>query len=112
MTAWGTPIERERKRRIDVAVWAYAYEIRNESLVDDATFDREARRLIDPTIDTGRPKLDAFFRAEFTPDTGMWVHKHPDKAGLERVYRLKKMAPGFKSTPRAAVAEKSQKELF
>ena len=49
MTAWGSPVEVERKRRINLALWAYAYEVQDDPLVDDATFDREAR-LVDPSI--------------------------------------------------------------
>ena len=33
-------VERERRRRINVALWAYAYEERDDPIVDDATFDR------------------------------------------------------------------------
>lgn len=89
VAAWGSPVEREIKRRIDVAVWAYAYECKNDSLVDDHTFDREAL-LINPMISTGRPKEDKFFREEFFPDSGVWVHKHPNIKGLERIYNIKK----------------------
>ena len=89
MGAWGSEVERERKRRIDVAVWAYAYEIENVSIVDDATFDREAL-LIRPEMSTGNGRLDRFFRAEFSPHTGQWVHRHPDKAGLKRIAAMKR----------------------
>lgn len=78
---WGSPVEVERRRRINVAAWAYAYEVDNNPIVDDDTFDREAR-LINPSIDTGHDILDAFFRAEFSPHTGMWVHRHPEKHKL------------------------------
>lgn len=63
---WGTPIEIERRRRIHVAAWAYAYEVESDPVVDDETFDREAL-LIKPEIGTGNDELDAFFRAEFAP---------------------------------------------
>lgn len=87
--AWGNPIERERLRRINVAAWAYAYEIDADPLVDDAMFDRECL-LVNTLVDTGNKKLDAFFRKHFSPDTGMWVHKHPDIEGLRRVVSLKR----------------------
>lgn len=44
--------------------------------MSDADFDAMSR-LIDPKIDTGYPLLDEFFRKEFHPSTGMWIHKHP-----------------------------------
>jgi len=75
----GTPrpaVDVERHRRILVAIWAYAYEIADDPLVSDAVFDYEAAQ-IDPTVSTGRSRLDEFFATEFSPDTGQWVHKHP-----------------------------------
>jgi hypothetical protein len=77
MTAWGTPAEIERRRRIRVAVWAYAYEVLDVSLVCDHRFDAECK-LIDPTVLTGKPRLDQWFAKEFAAHTGQWVHKHPD----------------------------------
>lgn len=77
MHEWGSPVEIETKRRIKVCIAAYAYEFLNESLISDAEFDSECK-LIDLSIDTNSPDLDAWFRAEFHPDTGQWVHKHPE----------------------------------
>lgn len=67
----------ERKRRILLAVAAYAYEKESESIMTDHEYDRLSL-LIDPTIDTGRPELDKFFRTEFSPDTGQWIGAHPE----------------------------------
>jgi len=78
-------IEQERKRRINVSVWAYAYEIDNEPLVSDEEYDRECR-LVDLSIETGR--LDEWFRANFQPDTGMWIHNHPELDRVENIYNL------------------------
>lgn len=77
-------VEVERMRRIRVAAWAYAYEVESTSIVDDTTYDQEAR-LICPEIATGHAVLDEFFRTEFAPSTGMWVHKHPEKHKLPRI---------------------------
>lgn len=77
-------VSAERRRRIIVAAWAWAYEVENRPIVDDATYDREAA-LIRPEIDTGNAVLDAFFRTEFAPHTGAWVHQHPDKDKLPRI---------------------------
>ena len=85
---WGSAVEVERRRRIAVAVWAYAYEIDNDPLVPDRTYDDWARR-IDPAVSTGNAELDPFFRTQFSPHTGMWVHKHP---GLDRLNELAAMA--------------------
>ena len=82
---WGTPVEIERRNRIAVALWAYAYEVRHTSLVPDSVFDEWALR-IRPDMQTGRPGLDAFFRQEFSPHTGMWVHKHPEKHKLDALF--------------------------
>ncbi len=82
-------IAEEIKRRIDVAVWAYAYEMLNLSLVSDARFDKECLK-VNPYILTGRPIEDEFFKKEFAPFTGQWVHRHPDKAGLHRIYLIKR----------------------
>ncbi len=73
-----TEQEVEKRRRIRVAGWAWAYEVENDPLVADAEFDREAS-LIRPGIDTGHETLDRFFRTEFSPHTGMWVTKHPER---------------------------------
>lgn len=91
--AWGSDVEREIHRRIMVAVWAYTYEIEafdmenpiiNAPLATDAEYDRECL-LVRPEMETGNPVLDKFFREEFSPHTGLWVHRHPDKAGLARI---------------------------
>ncbi len=62
-----------------VSLWAYAYEFLGESLVSDETFDGQSYLLQQKlNIDTNRPDLDLFFRENFTPDTGIWVQKHPE----------------------------------
>lgn len=77
-------VEEERRRRIRVSCWAYAYEFDDAPLVDDATYDQEAR-LIDPKIETGHERLDEFFREHFDPSTGMWVREHPQLAKLRQL---------------------------
>lgn len=83
---WGTPEEVERRNRIRLSVWAYAYEIKNESLVDDHAFDALAVA-IRPEMGTGNDQMDRFFRTEFSPDTGMWIRRHPNIVGIRRIYR-------------------------
>lgn len=78
-------VEFERRRRICVALWAWAYEKHSDSLVSDAKFD-ETCYLIDKNIKTGNDILDKFFSEEFDPSTGQWVHKHPEQDKLEALY--------------------------
>lgn len=82
---WGSPVERERRNRILLAVYAYAYEFRNHSLVSDAEFDALARS-INPSLETGHHVLDNFFATHYSADTGMWIHQHPDLHGIARLY--------------------------
>lgn len=88
---WGSPKEIETRRRIFVALWAYAYELHDDPLVSDAMYDEWAFK-IDLSIDTDRPELDKWFRKNFMPDTGMWVRNHPDIDKLERMYKTRKAA--------------------
>lgn len=81
---WGSPVERETKNRVHVAAAAYAYEVEGQPVMSDAEWDDLAKS-IDLSIDTTRPEIDKWFRREFQPHTGSWVHRHPDKAGLRRV---------------------------
>ena len=85
-TPWGSPEEVERRRRIRLSVWAYAYEVLDVSLVDDHRFDDEAL-LVDLTVATGSPQLDAFFRRYFEAHTGQWVTKHPERQKLDTLTR-------------------------
>ena len=80
---WGTPVEVERRRRIRLTLWAYAYEVQDRPLVADHTFDAEARKS-DPSIDTGH--LDDWWRACFNPSTGIWVHMHPELQRVKALY--------------------------
>lgn len=81
---WGTPEEVERRRRIRVAVAAYAYEVLDEPVMGDAEFDALADE-VQPSVPTGNAELDKFFLENFDPFTGIWVHKHPDQEGLRRI---------------------------
>ena len=86
---WGSIEEAETKRRIRVALWAYAYEVHSDSLVDDVTFDKECES-IDLSVNTLNKDMDTWYRENFDPCTGQWVHNHPNKEGLERLYQLTK----------------------
>ena len=77
-------IATERRHRIRLSVFAYAYEFENESLISDGEYDTLSR-LIDPKLKTGHKKLDKFFATKFEPDTGMWIREHPE---LDKVRAL------------------------
>lgn len=80
-------VHEETRRRIRVAVAAWAYEVHNDPIMSDAEFDELARQ-IDLDQSTARGDLDEWFANHFHPDTGIWVHDHPEKDGLERVYQM------------------------
>ena len=88
---WGSPEEIERKRRINVAVWAYAYEFMDDQLVGDDIWEAECLA-INLEQETGDDALDFWFSENFDPSTGQWVHNHPNLDGLHRRYmRIKKI---------------------
>ena len=72
-------------RRIKLSVYAYAYEFMNDSLIDDAEFDRLSQE-IDLTINTGNEEMDSFFAREFIADSGMWIRKHPNLKRVKELY--------------------------
>ena len=74
MSQWGTPVEIERRTRIQLCLAAYGYET-DRPIVSDAAFD-ELAKTSDPTILTGRH--DQWWKDNFVPHSGMWVHKHPE----------------------------------
>lgn len=82
---WGSPLEKERRRRIVVSHAAYAYEFRQDPIMPDTEYDALAQQ-IDHHIPTGHPLLDEFFYTQFSPMTGMWIHNHPELDGIEKLY--------------------------
>lgn len=80
-----TPADIEQRRRIQIAVATYAYEIADRPIMGDAQWDILAAR-INRRQGTCSPELDHFFVAEFSPMTGMWIHNHPELAGIKRIY--------------------------
>lgn len=80
-----TKVELERWRRIRLSLAAYAYEFENVSIMSDHEFD-EMSKLIDVTVSTGNRRLDAYFKREFNPCTGMWIRSHPEIPKLRSIY--------------------------
>lgn len=75
----------QRRLRIRLSVYAFSYEVKDISLIDDHEYDRLSY-LVDTSIDTDNPLLDEFFRKEFSPYTGSWVRKHPELDKLEALW--------------------------
>lgn len=80
-----TTVSEERRNRIKLSVAAYAYEIDSNSIMSDGDFDSLCLK-INVDIDTGNTLLDTFFRDEFNPSTGQWIHKHPELDGIRKIY--------------------------
>jgi NAD-dependent DNA ligase len=80
-------ISKQIRLRIRLSVFAYAYEFANESLIPDSEFDALCLQ-VDPSIETGNAKMDKFFKEQFNPSTGQWIHRHPE---LEKIVNLYKM---------------------
>jgi hypothetical protein len=78
-------VDAETRLRIKVAIYAYSYEYEADSLVSDAEFDDLCSK-VNLDIDTRRPDLDKWFRSEFSPYTGQWIHDHPDLKIIKNIY--------------------------
>ena len=76
---------KETRNRIKLSVAAYAYEFKNNPIMSDAEFDELALK-IDKSASTTNPQMDEFFATHFQPDTGMWIHQHPELARLDNLY--------------------------
>lgn len=78
---------KERRNRIRLSIAAYAYEIRNKSIMSDHEFDSLAKKINvnEPTFEDYYTKeyrekciiIDEFFKKEFSASTGQWIYKHP-----------------------------------
>jgi hypothetical protein len=61
-------------------------EIKRRIKVSDEQFDLECKK-IDVTITTGNDIMDKWFKQEFDPCTGQWIHKHPQLKRLDALYQ-------------------------
>lgn len=76
------------RSRIRVSLAAFAYEMYDKSLISDSEYDKLSKIVYaNRHIKTGDSRLDIFFSGEVSPDTGMWVRKHPELAKLESLYK-------------------------
>lgn len=79
-------ISEQIRLRIRLSVFAYAYEMADDSLISDSEFDSMCLK-IKPEIKTGNDKMDKFFQDEFDPSTGMWIRSHPELNGIITLYK-------------------------
>jgi hypothetical protein len=82
---WGSKVEKERRNRILLSVYAYSYELQSNSIISDGDYDKLSA-MIDPSVSTGNKVMDKFFREKFEPHTGMWIRSHPDLLGINQLY--------------------------
>lgn len=88
-----TEMEQVRRKRIQVALWAYAYENRGTIIVTDKVYDETCLE-VDEEIDTAtdRPDLDKWYKKNFKSWTGSWIEKHPEIHMIEALYERLKVA--------------------
>ena len=79
-------VDEEIRNRIKLSVAAFAYEFRDDPIMSDAEFDALSLK-IDPKKSTGNDLIDNFFRTHFDPNTGVWVHNHPELWKVQQLYR-------------------------
>jgi len=84
-STWGSEVEKETRNRIRLSVAAYTYEVYDDPIMSDAEFDQLAEK-INVQVVTSNELMDDFFREHFSLHTGQWIHKHPNKAGLDNIY--------------------------
>jgi hypothetical protein len=53
--------------------------------MSDHDFDAMSLK-VNPDILTGNLTVDNFFQTQFKPETGMWIHHHPEKEKLGKLY--------------------------
>lgn len=80
-------ISRVRRCRIRVAVAAWAYENNHRPTMSDSEYDALCQYVhVTRNVATGSHRIDRFFQRSFDPDSGLWVHRHPDPDGLSTIY--------------------------
>ena len=76
----------QKKLRMLLSVWAFAYEIYDHSFVTDSEYDKQAL-LVDLSIATDREDLDSWFKDNYSPYTGQWVLGHPERERLNDIVK-------------------------
>jgi hypothetical protein len=83
-------VELEVRRRIALAIAAYAYEFSDTPIMSDEEYD-EISKLIDPNRETSygnrdNTDIDKYFSEYYTPYSGQWVHNHPAIEDIKYLY--------------------------
>jgi len=76
---------KEIRNRILISVYAYAYELCNDSLVSDYEYDRLAQE-IDVNVSTNNIILDRFFKNRYVSYSGSWISIHPEIEKIREIY--------------------------
>lgn len=92
----------QRRLRIRLSVFAYAYEMLDTSLVPDHVYDEMSRK-VNPAIETGHPVIDEFFKTCFEPTSGAWVRRHPEIGKLKARFAIH-ATPTVEAAPMQTVA--------
>ena len=85
LTSEMEPTEHQTWLRIRLSVAAYAYEFESDPIMPDAQFYSLCLE-INPSVLTGNKVMDEFFKTQFDPSTGQWIHRHPELQGIRRTY--------------------------
>ena len=82
--------EEETNLRIRILMSAWQYENGYEPNLNDSEFDAMCAR-VDVKKKTSRPDLDIWFKENFNPDTGMWIHSFPEKDRLKKIHEMSEL---------------------
>ncbi len=72
----------ETRLRIKVLLGAYTYELCDWDYMHDSQFDKLCL-LVNLDRPTHRPDLDKWFKENFSPHTGQWIHNFPELGKLD-----------------------------
>lgn len=82
---WGNLIEIEKYLRIKLSIAAYAYEVKDHSILTDYDYDMLSLK-VNTSISTGNELMDNFFKEHFDPSSGLWIQKHPEIDKIKYIY--------------------------
>ena len=79
-------LSEERLRRQRLLAAAYVYEITYDSpIMSDLEFDQQCLA-VDLSLEVD-PATDVWWRENFEPSTGMWIHRYKDTEELDRLVK-------------------------
>ena len=80
-----TSREIEKRRRINVALWSFAYAVMNDPIVPDNVYDVVATS-VNLKGFTDNIRLDIWFENNFRTSTCAWIWSHPDFEKIAQMY--------------------------